>query len=102
MKLVADTLGNFIKFYVSLPQLNQTDQSASTESAPCRNAFDIMMAAQREKMSHVLPDKIAVRNKKDQLFNDLVTMIGKVSSGSHQKLTTKKLTTKQRADLTVY
>jgi len=77
MKLVTDTFGNFIKFYVSLPQLNQTDQSASTESAPCRNAFDIMMAAQREKMSHVLPDKIAVRNKKDQLFNDLVTMIEK-------------------------
>ena len=57
--------------------MNQPDQSAATESASWRNAFDIMMVAQREKMSRVLPDKIAVRNKKDQLFNDLLTMIKK-------------------------
>jgi len=84
MKLVADTFGNFIKFYVSLPRVNQTDQSAATESAPRCNAFDIMMAAQREKMSCVLPDKITVRNKKGQLCNDLLTMIEK--KGLHHKL----------------
>jgi len=77
MKLVADTFGNFIKFYyVSLPQVNQTDLSAATESALCKNAFDIVMAAQRDKMSRLLSDKIAVGNK-DQLFNDLLTMIEK-------------------------
>lgn len=28
-------------------------------------------------MSRVLPNKVAVRNKKDQLFNDLLTMVEK-------------------------
>jgi len=36
-----------------------------------------MMAAQRERMSCVLPDKIVVRNKKDQLYNDMLMMIEK-------------------------
>ena len=47
------------------------------EATTHQNAFDILMAAQREKMSHVLPDKIVVRNKKDQLFNGMLIMIEK-------------------------
>ena len=35
------------------------------------------MSAQRKKMSRVLPDKIVVRNKKDQLFNNMLMIIEK-------------------------
>jgi len=54
-----------------------TSTSRQVSCTPRRNAFDIMMAAQRERMSRVLPDKIVVRNKKDQLFNDMLMMIDK-------------------------
>ena len=53
------------------------DRSDVGESTTHQNAFDIMMAAQREKMLCVLPDKIVIRNKKDQLFNDMLMMIVK-------------------------
>ena len=58
-KLIADAFGNFIKCYVALPQMDRSDVEATTH----QNAFDIMMSAQRKKMSRVLPDKIVVRNK---------------------------------------
>jgi len=75
--LTADTFGNFIRCYVAL---QQADRSAVGEPTPRCNAFDIMMAAQRERMSRVLPDKIVVRNKKDQLFNDMLMMIDKMET----------------------
>ena len=68
-KLIAETFGNFIKCYVALQQMDESDVEEATTH---QNAFDILMAAQREKMSRVLPDKIVVRNKKDQLFNMLM------------------------------
>lgn len=73
-KLIADTFGNFIKCYVALPQMDRSDVGEATTH---QNAFDIMMSAQRKKMSRVLPDKIVVRNKKDQLFNNMLMMIEK-------------------------
>jgi len=53
-----------------------TSRSAVGEPTPYCNAFDIIMAAQRERMSRVLPDKIVVRNKKDQLFNKYAKKLG--------------------------
>ena len=36
-----------------------------------------MMCAQAEKASVVLPNKVLVRNKKDELFNDVLQLIEK-------------------------
>jgi len=83
-ELTADTFDNFIRCYVAL---QQADKSAVGEPTPHCNAFNIITAAQRERISRVFPDKIVVRNKKDQLFNDM--MIEK--NGNHLKLTVKLL-----------
>ena len=50
----------------------------STSNPPLRrNALKNMMCAQAEKVSVVLPNKVRVRNKKDELFNDILQLIEK-------------------------
>ena len=71
---VTSVFGNFLRFYVQ-----QTRQDLpSTSNPPLRqNAFEPMMCAQAKKASVVLPNKILVRNKKDELFNDVLQLIEK-------------------------
>ena len=49
----------------------------STSNPPRRNAFELMMYAQAEKASVVLPRKVQMHNKKDELFNDILQLIEK-------------------------
>lgn len=60
--------GNFLRFYV---------QQTRHEPPLRRNAFELMMCAQAERASVVLPQKVLVRNKKDELFNDILQLIEK-------------------------
>ena len=69
---MVSTFGNFIRFYVKL--LRNADNQQSTTRP---NTFEIMLQAQRDAVLLVLPEKVAVRNKRDELFNDLVELIEK-------------------------
>ena len=63
-----------VKFIVSqtLALVHEDAQSASASST-LPNVFEFLMASQRAVDNATLPFKIQERNKKDKLFNDLVS-----------------------------
>ena len=71
---VTSAFGKFLCFYV---QRTRQDLPSTSNPPLRRNAFKIMMSAQAEKVSVVLPNKVQVRNKKDELFNDILQLIEK-------------------------
>lgn len=71
---VTSAFGNFLRFYV---QRTRQDLPSTSNPLLRRNAFEVMMCAQAEKVSVVLPNKVQVRNKKDELFNDILQLIAK-------------------------
>ena len=71
---MTSAFGNFLRFYV---QQTRHDLPSTSNVPPRRNAFELMMCAQAEKASVVLPKKVLVRNKKDELFNDVLQLIEK-------------------------
>ena len=71
---MTSAFGNFLRFYVQQAR----HELPSAENPPLRrNAFELMMCAQAERASVVLPRKVQVRNKKDELFNDILQLIEK-------------------------
>ena len=44
-------------------------------SDPVKNAFEVMMANQRLLCQPRLPERIAEKNKRDKLFNDLIALL---------------------------
>ena len=56
--------------------MQQTRQDLPSTSNPLRrNAFELMMYAQAEKASVVLPRKVQMHNKKDELFSDICSLL---------------------------
>ena len=68
---VCQTFGNFIKFRV----ISENESLAPTGVDPVKNAFEIMMNSQRQLRKPRLPERIIEKNKKDKLFNDLITLL---------------------------
>lgn len=73
---VVESFGRFLKYLVK-EQQDKGETSSNTASRP--NAFEILMnsqrALQRSVMSRKLPEPVDERNKKDKLFNDLLTLM---------------------------
>ena len=68
---VISTFGPYVKLFVSFADANVDP----APRAPVRNAFDVMMLAQRSLSVPVVPSKISVHTKKDVLYNDLVLLL---------------------------
>ena len=64
--------GQHVKFTETLATVREP-QSSSVSSMALRNAFMVLMDSQRAIDMAKLPPKIQERNKKDKLFNDLVS-----------------------------
>ena len=60
-----------VKFWV-VP-INESVNQTGTDLV--KNAFEIM-SSQRQLCKPRLPERIVERNKKDQLFNDLIALVG--------------------------
>ena len=71
---VTSAFGNFLCFYV---QQTRHDLPSTSNVPPRQNAFELIMYAQAEKTSVVLPKKVLVRNKMDELFSDILELIEK-------------------------
>ena len=74
---VVESFGRFLKYLVE--EQNEMDGASCNSTASRRNAFDVLMnsqrALQRSMMSRKLPEPVDERNKKDKLFNDLLTFM---------------------------
>ena len=66
MQAAAVTLafGNYVRYYV---QCRSTGIHVLNSTTMRKNAFEVLMCAQAEKASVVLPSKVQVRNKKDKM-----------------------------------
>ena len=64
---VTESFGRFLKFYVL--------STVSEDLPPARDAFQVMFAAQRRLNSVKYPPMISVRNKRDELYNDLLSLL---------------------------
>lgn len=78
--------GHFIKFRVSKQMVSTGEQT----SDPVKNPFEVMMASQLQLCRPKLPENITEKNRKDNLYNDLICLLhgkdlkrsdGEVSSG---------------------
>ena len=67
---VTACFGRFIKYYV------RGSSTTIPQASPIvRNAFQIMMCARKQQNTVRLPSPVTVRNKRDQLYNDLLELI---------------------------
>lgn len=64
---VIQSFGKFLKFYVRA-------EATEVAMAPARNAFQVMLGAQRSIDTMKYPAVLTARNKKDELYNDLLLM----------------------------
>lgn len=64
---VTVSFGRFLKFYVL--------STVPEDLPPARDAFQVMFAAQRQLNSVKFPPVINVRNKRDELYNDLLLLL---------------------------
>ena len=70
---VCRILGHFVKFHESKDTKSTDGQAARSE--PIKTTFEIRMACQVQRCKPRLPEKIAEKNKRDKLFNDLITLL---------------------------
>ena len=64
---VTQSFGQFLKYYVS--------SIVCEDLPPARNAFQVMFAAQQRLNSVKFPPIISVWNKRDELYNDLLSLL---------------------------
>ena len=69
---VCAMFGQHVKFIVS--QTVHEDAQSASASSTLPNAFEVLMASQKTVDKATLPLKIQERNKKEKLFNDLVSV----------------------------
>lgn len=74
---VCAMFGQHFKFIVS--QTVHEDAQSASASSTLPNAFEVLMASQKTVDKATLPLKIQERNKKDKLFNDLVSFFESLS-----------------------
>ena len=67
---VCRSFGSFVKLHV---EQQRPDAPSSNTDTP--DAFAILMANQRLLSSPALPDRLQERNKKDKLYNDLISLV---------------------------
>ena len=68
--------GKFVKFYVKKNE--STTATAADSTSGQRDAFAILMRSSREQSARkTLPSRVTVRNKKDELYNAIITFFEK-------------------------
>ena len=64
---VTQSFGKFLKYYIKVPATEEP-------SHPVRNAFEIMLSAQVSLATVKYPRVVAVHNKTNEIFNDLLSL----------------------------
>ena len=64
---VTQSFGKFLKYYIKAPAKEEP-------SPPVRNAFEIMFSAQISLATVKYPRVVTVHNKRDEMFNDLLSL----------------------------
>lgn len=70
--------GRYLKVIVLLETM---DPQSAVQTLPARNAFQVMAQAQRDRASRRYPPPVQQRNKKDQLYNDILSYCEKNQIG---------------------
>ena len=63
---VTQSFGKCLKYYIKA--------QSSVELPPARNAFEIMISAQRSLATVKYPPVVTMRNKRDKQFSDLLSL----------------------------
>ena len=69
---MTSVFGNYVRYCV---QCRSTDIHVLNSTPMRKNAFEVLMCAQAEKASVVLPSKVQVHNEKDEMFNDILQFV---------------------------
>ena len=73
--LVVETFGRFVKYSVQENDESPHPDIVQSSGVKRRNAFEILMTSQRSLQCKTLPDPVQEKNKKDKLYNNILSLL---------------------------